>query len=163
MYVQCTRSYTTAWNQKLNNIKKSGISHQIFKKKYLWISKNIKKIFSFTSLKSMKKESDPDPLAQTNGSGDPDQHHNVTVTDPRHWCRGHWPVRGAPRPWARRPAARSRPLPPQLCNTAQVWTSVADPDPGSGAFLTTGSGIRNRIIPDPGSRIPDPKPIFLRA
>jgi hypothetical protein len=32
--------------------------------------------------------------------------------------------------------------------------SVADPDPGSGAFLTP---------PDPGSRIPDPKPIYLRA
>ncbi len=32
--------------------------------------------------------------------------------------------------------------------------SVADP--GSGAFLTPGSGIRNRFIPDP-------KPIFLRA
>ncbi len=34
--------------------------------------------------------------------------------------------------------------------------SVADPDPGSGAFLTPGSGIRNRFFPDPGSRIPDP-------
>ncbi len=42
-------------------------------------------------------------------------------------------------------------------------SSVADPDPGSGAFLTPGSGIRNRFFPDPGSRIPDPKPIFLRA
>ncbi len=41
--------------------------------------------------------------------------------------------------------------------------SVADPDPGSGAFLAPGSGIRNRFFPDPGSRIPDPKPIFLRA
>jgi hypothetical protein len=41
--------------------------------------------------------------------------------------------------------------------------SVADPDPGSGAFLTPGSGIRNRFFPDPGSRIPDPKLIFLRA
>ncbi len=47
---------------------------------------------------------------------------------------------------------------------------VADPDPGSGAFLTPGSGIRNRFFPDPGSRIsdpgsriPDPKPICLRA
>jgi hypothetical protein len=30
-----------------------------------------------------------------------------------------------------------------------------DPDPpGSGAFLTPGSGIRNRFFPDPGSRIP---------
>jgi hypothetical protein len=37
-------------------------------------------------------------------------------------------------------------------------TSVADP--GSGAFLTPGSGIRNRFFPDLGSRIPDPKPIF---
>jgi hypothetical protein len=33
--------------------------------------------------------------------------------------------------------------------------SVADPDPGSGAFLTPGSGIRNRFFPDLGSRIPD--------
>ncbi len=33
---------------------------------------------------------------------------------------------------------------------------VMDPDPGSGAFLTPGSGIRNRFFPDPGSRIPDP-------
>ncbi len=36
------------------------------------------------------------------------------------------------------------------------FRSVADPDPGSGAFLTPGSGIRNRFFPDPGSRIPDP-------
>ncbi len=28
--------------------------------------------------------------------------------------------------------------------------SVADPDPGSGAFLTPGSGIRNGFFPDPG-------------
>ncbi len=44
-------------------------------------------------------------------------------------------------------------------------TSVAVPDPGSGAFLTPGpgSGIRNRFFPDPGSRIPDPKPIFFIA
>jgi hypothetical protein len=28
--------------------------------------------------------------------------------------------------------------------------------------LTPGSGIRNGFIPDPGSRIPDPKPIFLK-
>jgi hypothetical protein len=35
---------------------------------------------------------------------------------------------------------------------------VADPDPGSGAFLTPGpgSGIRNRFFPDLGSRIPNP-------
>ncbi len=31
-------------------------------------------------------------------------------------------------------------------------TSVADPDSGSGAFLTPGSGIRNRFFPDPGSQ-----------
>jgi hypothetical protein len=39
-------------------------------------------------------------------------------------------------------------------------------DPGSGAFLTPGPGsrIRNRFFfTDPRSRIPDPKPIFLRA
>ncbi len=36
------------------------------------------------------------------------------------------------------------------------WSSVADPDPGSGAFLTPRSGIRNRFFPDPGSRIPNP-------
>ncbi len=29
-------------------------------------------------------------------------------------------------------------------------------DLGSGAFLTPGSGIRNRFFPDPGSRIPNP-------
>ncbi len=36
--------------------------------------------------------------------------------------------------------------------------SVADTDPGSGAFLTLGpgSGIRNRFFPDPRSRIPTP-------
>jgi hypothetical protein len=39
-------------------------------------------------------------------------------------------------------------------------TGVADPDPGSGAFLTPGSGIRNRFL---GSRISDPKPILLRV
>jgi hypothetical protein len=37
-----------------------------------------------------------------------------------------------------------------------IFVSGADPDPGSGAFLTPGSGIRNRFFPDPGSRIPDP-------
>jgi hypothetical protein len=45
----------------------------------------------------------------------------------------------------------------------QIFYSVADPDPGSGSFLTPGSGIRNRFFTDPGSRIPDPKSIFLRA
>jgi hypothetical protein len=44
-----------------------------------------------------------------------------------------------------------------------LFTRVADPDPGSGAFLTPGSGIRNRFFPDPGSRIPDPKSIVLRV
>jgi hypothetical protein len=39
-------------------------------------------------------------------------------------------------------------------------SSVADPepDPGSGAFLTPGSGIWNRFFPDRGSRISDPGP-----
>ncbi len=44
-----------------------------------------------------------------------------------------------------------------------VKYSVSDPAPGSGAFLTPGSGIRNRFFPDPGPQIPDPKTIFLRA
>ncbi len=34
-------------------------------------------------------------------------------------------------------------------------SSVADPDPGSGALLTPGFGIRNRFFPDLGSRIPN--------
>ncbi len=53
----------------------------------------------------------------------------------------------------------------KFCFSCLVSSSVADPDPGSGAFLTpgSGSGIRNRFFPDPGSRIPDPKPIFSRA
>jgi hypothetical protein len=38
----------------------------------------------------------------------------------------------------------------------RVVRSVADPDPGSGAFLTPGSGIGFFRIPDPGSRISDP-------
>ncbi len=40
---------------------------------------------------------------------------------------------------------------------ADMYDSVADPR--SGAFLTPGSRIRNRFFS--GSRIPDPKPIFL--
>jgi hypothetical protein len=36
-----------------------------------------------------------------------------------------------------------------LCT--DILTSVADPDPGSGAFLTPGTGIRDRFFPDPGS------------
>jgi hypothetical protein len=39
---------------------------------------------------------------------------------------------------------------------AMTLSSVADPDPGSGAFF-------NRFFSDLGSRISDPKPIFLRA
>ncbi len=35
-------------------------------------------------------------------------------------------------------------------------SSVADPDPGSGAFSTPGSGIGFFRIPDLGSRIPNP-------
>ena len=46
-----------------------------------------------------------------------------------------------------------------------LGVSVADPDPGSGAFLTLdpdpGSGIG--FFPDPESLIPDPNPIFFRA
>jgi hypothetical protein len=44
-------------------------------------------------------------------------------------------------------------LPP----ASMVADSVADPDPGSGAFLTPGSGIRDRFfrIPDLGSRNPN--------
>jgi hypothetical protein len=39
-----------------------------------------------------------------------------------------------------------------------VSTSVADPDPGSGAFLPLGSMIRiqDDFFPDPGSRFLDP-------
>jgi hypothetical protein len=33
-----------------------------------------------------------------------------------------------------------------------VGVIVADPDPGSGGFLTPGSGIRKRFFPDPGSQ-----------
>jgi hypothetical protein len=36
------------------------------------------------------------------------------------------------------------------------FDSVADPDPGSGAFLTPGSWIRNRFFPDLGSQIRNP-------
>jgi hypothetical protein len=41
------------------------------------------------------------------------------------------------------------------CKVNILVRSVAE-DPGSGAFLTPGSGIRNRFFPDPGSRIPGP-------
>jgi hypothetical protein len=33
-----------------------------------------------------------------------------------------------------------------------ITSSVADPDPGSGAFITPGSGIRNSFFPDLGSQ-----------
>ncbi len=42
------------------------------------------------------------------------------------------------------------------CVQVFLSASVADPDPGSVAFLTPGSGIRNRFFPDLGSRIPNP-------
>ncbi len=45
----------------------------------------------------------------------------------------------------------------RLC---MVVISISDPDPGSGAFLTPGSGIRDRFFPDPGSRI---QTLSLRA
>jgi hypothetical protein len=50
-----------------------------------------------------------------------------------------------------------------LTKTPEPVLRIRIRDPGLGAFLTPGSGIRNRFIPDPGSRIPDPKLIFLRA
>ncbi len=37
-----------------------------------------------------------------------------------------------------------------------LFGSVADPDPGSGAFLTPGTGMGFFRIPDLGSRIPRP-------
>ena len=36
------------------------------------------------------------------------------------------------------------------CGKKKQSTNVADPDPGSGAFLTPGSEIRNRFVLDPG-------------
>jgi hypothetical protein len=36
--------------------------------------------------------------------------------------------------------------------SSYIVCSVADPEPGSDAFLTPGSGIRNRFFPDPGSQ-----------
>ncbi len=43
-----------------------------------------------------------------------------------------------------------------IIHQSTLASSVSDPDPGSGAFLTPGSGIGF-------FRIPDPKPILLRA
>jgi hypothetical protein len=42
----------------------------------------------------------------------------------------------------------------RICNTDSYMKkySVADTDPGFGAFLTPGSGIRNRFFSDPGSQ-----------
>ncbi len=47
--------------------------------------------------------------------------------------------------------------------THQIDISVADPDLGSRTRCLFDPWIRHRFFPDPGSRIPDPKPIFLRA
>jgi hypothetical protein len=44
---------------------------------------------------------------------------------------------------------------------ASLRNSVADPDPGIRCLFDP--VIRNRVFPDTGSRISDPKPIFLRA
>jgi hypothetical protein len=68
---------------------------------------------------------------------------------------------GSCQPWIRDPGGKNRirsgidiPDPQHSI----VALSVADPNPGSSAFLTPGpgSGIRNRFFPDPGSRIPTP-------
>jgi hypothetical protein len=79
-------------------------------------------------------------------------------------------VRRVPRPPPPRPlrhrGARGCRAPPAHARTVQRaahagWLPVLSssvPDPGSFAFLTpgAGSGIRNRFIPDLGSRIPNP-------
>ncbi len=59
----------------------------------------------------------------------------------------------------------STPPPPLLLrgilhssSPCMFWKKISVADPGSGAFLTPGSGIRNSFF-----RIPDPKPIYLRA
>jgi hypothetical protein len=36
-------------------------------------------------------------------------------------------------------------------------------DPRSGAFLTSGPGIRNKLLPEPGARIQDLNPIFKKV
>ncbi len=41
-----------------------------------------------------------------------------------------------------------------------IHSSVADPDPGSGAFLTPGSGMGRSQHPDPGSGMNNPDHIF---
>jgi hypothetical protein len=53
----------------------------------------------------------------------------------------------------------------EFSESGNIGTSIGCPDPGSGAFLSLdlGSGIGFFRIPNPGSRIPNPKPIFLRA
>jgi hypothetical protein len=52
-----------------------------------------------------------------------------------------------------------------VCHGEQTWLqmleiSVADPDPGSGAFLTRGSGMGRSQHPDPGSGMNNPDHIF---
>ncbi len=41
----------------------------------------------------------------------------------------------------------------QSFTTKDIVLAGSVADPGSGAFLTPGSGIRNRFFPDPGSQI----------
>ncbi len=53
-------------------------------------------------------------------------------------------------------------LKPILVLSSLQIISVADPDPRFGAFLTPGFGIRKRFFPNPGSRIPNPKPYFRK-
>jgi hypothetical protein len=73
--------------------------------------------------------------------------------------------------WVCRYASQVDPLIPQMTTClkdkspvvrqghhATAHASVADPDPGSGAFSTPGSWIQNRFFPDPVSQTP-----FLRA
>ncbi len=43
-----------------------------------------------------------------------------------------------------------------MLNPSILNPKIADPDPGSGAFVTPGSGIWNRFFPNPGSRISKP-------
>jgi hypothetical protein len=81
----------------------------------------------------------------------------------RIWIRGSMPLtkgRAHPPPPSRH-VGPSRHRTDTHLGKEEGGTSVADP--GSGAFLTPGSGIRNRFFSDPGSRIPDPKPILLRV
>ncbi len=47
-----------------------------------------------------------------------------------------------------------------LADTSSVSASVADPDPGSSAFLTPGSGMGRSQHPDPGSGMNNPDHIL---